>query len=198
VIRDNKIQAGEQVIQNPDLFLNTITEYPLPPPDYLKQQQELIAKRRAEAQASKGAPTDLAMSGKGASGKGGNGGEGKGGRGGAGRDVGTIVAGIFEKYDANKDKILDAEEILTVPADRRERMVKGDTNSDGKLDKAELLRAMNRPRQSEGNSPGGPDGQVGANSPNDPSQAGPNAAGGPGGDPMRGGFVSPGPVGAMP
>jgi HlyD family secretion protein len=191
VIRDNKIQSGEQVIQNPDLFLDSITEYPLPPPDYLKQQQELIAKRRAENQASKGTVADVAVNG-----KSGSGGEGKGGRGGN-RDVGTVVAGIFEKYDANKDKILDAEEILTVPADRRERMVKGDTNSDGKLDKAELLRVMNRPRQNGGDAPGGPDGQAGAGLPNDPSHGGPGI-GGPGNDPTRGGLVSPGPVGAMP
>lgn len=205
VIRDNKLQAGDQVVQNPDLFLDSITEYPLPPPDYLKQQQELIAKRRAENQASKGAPAEVAANGKGGNVEGRNGEGGKGGRGGTGRDVGTIVAGLFEKYDTNKDKILDAEEILGVPADRRERMVKGDTNGDGKLDKAELLRVMNRPRPNGGNGPGG---QGGPGGPNDPVQGGPNQSGGPGNnfpggggpgnDPMRGGLNSPGPVGAMP
>ncbi len=46
VIRDNKVQANELVIQNPDNYLNLIAAFPDPPVDYMKQQQELIAAKR--------------------------------------------------------------------------------------------------------------------------------------------------------
>lgn len=119
VIREG-LQAGDELVQNPDPFVKAI-EFPKPPAGKTSQQDPmLLARRNGNKEPSKGS--------------------GKGGP----PDTAQIVKSLFEKYDANSDNVLDGAEI---PADQRERLVRHDANADGKLDKAELLRGMQQRRK---------------------------------------------------
>lgn len=54
-------------------------------------------------------------------------------------DLGAIVDRLFDTLDSNGDGKIAEDEI---PADRRQKMMKGDTNGDGALDKSELRAAI--------------------------------------------------------
>jgi multidrug efflux pump subunit AcrA (membrane-fusion protein) len=74
----------------------------------------------------------------------------------------AMVTGMLERMDADKDGKLSAAELASLPEDRRANMLKGDTNQDGLLDRAELTAAAatfrRPPRDGEGGPPGGPGG----------------------------------------
>ncbi len=117
-----------------------------------------------------------------------------------GFDPAAMVKTLFEKYDANGDSTLAGDEI---PAEQRERLVKHDANSDGKLDKAELLRGMaqrRKPAEATADASGAGQGGTGQGGPN--AQSGnalsPGGAFGPPGNaPMPAGNTPPGPRTSM-
>ncbi len=116
VIREG-LQPGDELVQNPDPFAKVI-DFPNAPEGKTSLQNPLLlAKRNRDGNTS-----------------------GQGGK----PEPAQIVKSLFEKYDANGDNILSADEI---PADQLEKLVRSDSNSDGKLDKAELLRGMQQRRK---------------------------------------------------
>ena len=122
VIREG-LQPGDQLVENPDPFAK-IVDFPKPPPGKTSQQDPLLIAKR--------------------NGGGSNTGQSETKPGGSKPEPAQIVKSLFEKYDANGDNILAGDEI---PPDQRERLVRSDTNGDGKLDKAELLRGMQQRRK---------------------------------------------------
>ncbi len=181
VIREG-LQPGDELVENPDPFAK-LAEFPKPPAGKTSQQDPLLLAKRNGA-------------GKGTGNSSGQGGSGKGG----GFDPIQMVKSLFEKHDANKDNILEGDEI---PADQREKLVRHDANNDGKLEKAELLRGMQaRRKPSEATADaGGPGGMNPGQGPgmnglqNGPPNFGPPNLGPPAGNPPGG--PGPGPRTSM-
>jgi RND family efflux transporter MFP subunit len=124
VIREG-LQPGDELVENPDPFAK-VSEFPAPPAGKTSLQNPiLLAKRNGENPAS-GPAGEKPPGGK--------------------PEPAQIVKALFEKYDANGDNMLEGDEI---PAEQRERLVRSDANGDGKLDKAELLRGMQRRKPAE-------------------------------------------------
>ncbi|MGQ9607255.1 MAG: EF-hand domain-containing protein, partial [Thermogutta sp.] len=63
-----------------------------------------------------------------------------------------IVDRIFERVDANKNGMIDADEI---PEDRKEQMLQHDSDGDGAISKEEMRAGMERMRASGGFGPPG-------------------------------------------
>lgn len=132
------IDVGQQVVINPDLFLAGV-DFPAPPPgksSSLNQMQ--LAQKYGKAGGGKGG--------------GGNPGEsGKRGKSGGG-ESGPSVAGMFDRLDVNHDNVITVDEI---PPERAERINAADENGDGKIEKVEFLKGMQRPpAEREGRSEG--------------------------------------------
>lgn len=153
------LKDGDQLIQNPDPFAKLV-DFPQPPEGKTSLQNPLLLAKRNGA--------------------------GKSGQGAGKMEPAQIIKSLFEKYDANGDNILAGDEI---PADQRERLVRSDANADGKLDKAELLRGMQRRKPTDATADAGGGQGPGMNA------AGPglgmNAGPGPG-------INGPGPNGMLP
>ena len=58
-----------------------------------------------------------------------------------GKDKKEIPAKVLEKYDKNKNGVLDADEKEAMKKDRQEALKKFDKNGDGKLDEQERAAA---------------------------------------------------------
>jgi multidrug resistance efflux pump len=160
VVIKSGLAVNEQVVENPDVFVELV-DFPAPPPEFVGKPKTLLVK------ASDNPPPAGADKGKGKEGRGPDGGApgapGEGGKGGArGGRGGFDPVAIFNNYDANKDGTLSPEEI---PAERRDRWIAADANNDGKLDRAELTNSMARRgggRPGGGANGGGPNAPAGA------------------------------------
>ncbi len=134
VIREG-LQPGDELVENPDPFAKVV-DFPKPPAGQTSLQNPLLMAKRSDGGKESAKGGSNAAGGK----SGGKSDDSKIGI----PEPAQIVKMLFEKYDANGDNILSDDEI---PADQRERLARSDTNGDGKIEKAELLRGMQQRRR---------------------------------------------------
>jgi multidrug efflux pump subunit AcrA (membrane-fusion protein) len=154
VVIKTGLTANEQVVENPDVFVELVS-FPAPPPDKAGKPKVLLAKANDNPGVD---ADDKSKAGRGAGESGGKGSRGEGGRSGRGGRGGFDPAAMFDRYDTNKDGTISIDEI---PAERRDRLVSADANKDGKIDRAELSSSMSRQRGGGGGGPNVPAGNFG-------------------------------------
>ncbi|MDZ4818989.1 MAG: HlyD family efflux transporter periplasmic adaptor subunit [Planctomycetota bacterium] len=153
VVVTKGLASGDEVIVNPDRFAKSI-QFPAPPPGKNPHGKKvLIAKANADAQRADGenqAKPDVDASKVGMNQlesiepvDGSDRPEKKSKKKRDGLSPSEVAQEMLTRYDANKDGILQSDEI---PAERREWMSRVDTNSDGEIDSAELAASTSRIR----------------------------------------------------
>ena len=152
------LTEGEQIALNPRGHLNLMD---LPPIEDLPERDQLAKMSAEVASAPK---TDSPKPGAPAGGPGGGpggGGPGGGGAGGGGFDPKAIAERIIASGDSDGDGKISKEEIAGLDDRMKERAPSYDTNSDGFIEKSEIIKAMNKAkkeREAAGGGGGGPPG----------------------------------------
>ena len=175
VLIKSGLEVGEEVVMNPGSY-KEVMDLPESKLDtkieISEEDQEKFAKSQAEeadkkgmgkksdAKAGAAAQTAQGRGGPGGGGRPGGAGGGRPGGGGGGFNASAIVDRMMERYDSNSDGKIDTAEIANIDERSRERVKGGDQNGDGEITKEEMVKAMNAmmKRFQSGGGPGGPRG----------------------------------------
>lgn len=184
---DKMVTIAEGLTENDEVVLdprNYLDLMKLPEIPEITDRTELSEM----AAAAKNAPPTVVEKGPSGPGGGpGGGGPSGGGPGGGGFNPEQMVERTFSTVDTNTDGKLSADEINAMEESRRDRVKQADANSDGVVERAELLQATKR-RMASGGGRGGPGGGPGGGGRGGPGGGGPGGGGfgGPGGGGGRG------------